>query len=98
MITLQESIELHQMYFKNIFGRKYSLLTSFIYHLLFFIMMCVLFSSCTPEEENNCDAELQEIDKLQEQGFINCNGSTTCIYKMTEDYERRKKEILNNCR
>lgn len=97
MITLQESIEMHQVYFKNIFGKKFSLLTSFIYHLIIFILMCMLLGSCTPEEQN-CDAELQELDKLQEQGFKNCNGSTTCIYKMTADYEAEKKRILNNCR
>jgi len=64
---------------------------------LLLLLVFIFALSCTKEESKNCDADLQELKEMQQQGWEHCNGNIPCISKINQDYEKRKQEILNNC-
>lgn len=64
--------------------------------LLLLSMIAILLSSCT--NESYCEEELAKLEEIRTKGWTNCNGGKSCVAKIESDYQRRKQEILNNCK
>jgi hypothetical protein len=61
------------------------------------LLATILFSSCSLDDKN-CYSELQELETLREKGWTNCNGSNACVLKIESDYQRKRNEILKDCK
>jgi hypothetical protein len=61
------------------------------------LLLVICFVSCS-EDKPNCDSQLQQLETLRSQGWINCNGSAACVQKIESDYQKKKSEVLNNCK
>lgn len=61
------------------------------------ILLAICCISCS-EDKQDCDKELQQLENLRSQGWINCNGTTTCVQKIEADYQKKRNEVLKNCK
>lgn len=61
------------------------------------ILLLLLLSFSISCSKDDCDAQRTELENLRSQGWTNCNGSSACIKKIEEDYQKRLTTINNNC-
>jgi len=60
------------------------------------IILTIAFISCT--KEDNCEQELNIATENYIKALNNCNGSSTAINSVSQQYEIKKQSILNNCK
>jgi len=63
---------------------------------LIIIILTIAFVSCTKDE--TCEKELNIATENYIKALNNCNGSSTAINSVSQQYEIKKQSILNNCK
>ena len=63
---------------------------------LIIIILTIAFVSCTKDE--TCEKELNIATENYIKALNNCNGSSTAINSVSQQYETKKQSILNNCK
>lgn len=69
--------------------------TEFYLGLTILILFALLLFSCSKPD---CDEELAKLYEQRNEAFSRCGGSFPCYRKIQEEFDKKEKEILNNCK